>query len=288
MTTRAEPPRKTYCALDIVAEIAADLGYARTDLDPYSKLVAQFANGEATFLVEEGIFPINGFTGARLAKDKAHAAAVLSAAGFRVPRGGHFFVVPEWSDIRPPGRELPEAFEFAADLGYPVFVKPIDGSRGRLARAVESPEDLGHHLVEIGRQTYAARIEQLISGVEHRAFVLDGRVRFTYAKHAGAGAANANPNAGGILTDLSTTPPAPVEAWAARVANAMELRVCGIDFFVPAGLDDDPAAFTILEVNASPSLKTIWDLGAEDLVRGIWADVITARIAALTDPPSPA
>lgn len=271
-----------YDAMALATAAALALGFHRKDIDADNR-IARFTNGTKSFLYMAGTFPLNGHTGVRIARDKADTEAVLSAAGFKVPGSQHVFLVPEWADERAPGRELSDAFRIADQIGYPLFAKPLDSSLGRLAQVIETPDELGHHLVKIGRLSWGAILQPVLTGIEHRIFVFDGRVRFTYAKQRGDGAPNANPNAGGLITDFATPGNAEVDAWASGVARAMGLRVCALDVFSDAPIAEEPRAATIIEINANPILKTVWDLGETETVRSIWYDVIERHARDLDD-----
>ncbi len=87
-----------------------------------------------------------------------------------------------------------------------------------------------------------------------------------------------NPNSGGIISEISQTIPKACEEWAANIADQMGLRLCGIDFFAPNSIKDDPSEFTVIEVNANPSLKTVWRLGHQELVKSIWMQILQAAL----------
>lgn len=301
-------------------------------LDPFAGTLARISDGRSFAIWRQGNFPINSAIGAAVVRDKAHCYDLLRSIGQRVPEGRHFFIVPEWSDRRPSGRELPDAFEYAAKLGYPVFVKPLKGTGGRNAVKVPNPAALGHHLVTISREAeYGALIQRVETGAEHRLFILENRLVFSYRKRpiavVGDGETdvatlvgriaghvfidrnvvhamleerfggksggltyvppagerlqlsdNANPHVGSVIDDFRTSFAPALHDWAARIAGTVKLRICGIDLFAPQSVDDDPGEFCILEVNSSPALKTIWEMGERDVVRAIWAQAIAAAL----------
>lgn len=66
-----------------------------------------------------------------------------------------------------------------------------------------------------------------------------------------------------------------------QIAAALRLRHCGIDLRVPASSDplaSDPAEATVLEVNTSPSITTIHQLGAAALAESAERRVLEAMI----------
>ena len=184
MESRAREPDDAFQHIDIVREVCRNRGWEMSAIDDFSELVAEISDGTKSFLWRSGCYPLNPALSAKIARDKAHTYQLLSAKGFKIPEGGHFFVVPEHSELRPGGRELDDAFPFAEKLGYPVFVKPMTGAFGRDAGVARNPSELAHRLVLIGRSTYAAMIQKIVTGTEHRIFVLDDEIGFSYRKRA--------------------------------------------------------------------------------------------------------
>ena len=68
-------------------------------------------------------------------------------------------------------------------------------------------------------------------------------------------------------------PTSDLKFWARKLARAVSLRVTGIDVFSPsrlANLDD----IVVLDVNGSPNLGTLFDLGHHDLVFEVWRTIL--------------
>jgi glutathione synthase/RimK-type ligase-like ATP-grasp enzyme len=62
--------------------------------------------------------------------------------------------------------------------------------------------------------------------------------------------------------------------WARNLAQAVSLRVTGIDIFSPsklANVDD----IVVIDVNGSPNLGTLFELGHRDLVFGVWQTILS-------------
>lgn len=64
-----------------------------------------------------------------------------------------------------------------------------------------------------------------------------------------------------------------LRAWARRLAETVSLRVTGIDIFSPSNLAvlDD---IVVTDVNGSPNLGTLYDLGHRDLVFDVWRSIL--------------
>jgi glutathione synthase/RimK-type ligase-like ATP-grasp enzyme len=87
-----------------------------------------------------------------------------------------------------------------------------------------------------------------------------------------------NLSAGGAIADFSTDVPGPLAEVARRAAEAVGLRVSGVDIF-----DVSPARdlsdLTVIEVNGNPSIASLSRIGRDDLVDGIWRAVIETWFA---------
>ena len=63
-------------------------------------------------------------------------------------------------------------------------------------------------------------------------------------------------------------------ALARNAAQALGLRVAAVDLFT--GIDGDPAAMRVIEVNANPSIRLLEDSGRGDLILNIWRHTFSA------------
>jgi glutathione synthase/RimK-type ligase-like ATP-grasp enzyme len=82
----------------------------------------------------------------------------------------------------------------------------------------------------------------------------------------------ANLSAGGHFAGF-IEPSQNTRAWARKLAKAVSLRVTGVDVFSASELTDlDDAIVT--DVNGSPNLGTLFDLGHRDLVFAVWQIIL--------------
>jgi glutathione synthase/RimK-type ligase-like ATP-grasp enzyme len=171
--------------LQILTQAATQLGLEVRESDDFSKVVIRVSDGERHFfagLGKIGMYPLNPHFAAALANDKAWSYQALTQAGFKVPQGKHFFVNDDWQEYRPVGRDIESALTYAKSLGYPVFVKPNDGSSGVLAELLLNPDMLKQHLLQIAKVSSVALIQEYINQPEYRIFVVDNRVEFIYQR----------------------------------------------------------------------------------------------------------
>lgn len=106
--------------------------------------------------------------------DKVETKIRLKQAGVPVPRGQKFEIEVDDGDI------IAYASE---DIGYPVVLKPVDGSMGKgVFTNIKNEEELTRALRHI-REAFNFKeliIEQHISGEEYRVYVVDGKVIGAY------------------------------------------------------------------------------------------------------------
>lgn len=196
----------------------------------------------------------------------------------------------------------------------PLVAKPNAGKGAKLVTFVSGEADLRAALDAIAAEDEIALVQGFVDEPEFRLFLLDGEIVFAYAKAraeiVGDGktpiaaltdarsAFLARQLASHGLTLESTLGPGrtlavdfvsnisangrfagfiePSEAlrdWATRLAKTVSLRVTGIDVFSRSRLVD-PADIIITDVNGSPNLGTLYDLGYQDLVFDVWSTIL--------------
>jgi glutathione synthase/RimK-type ligase-like ATP-grasp enzyme len=82
----------------------------------------------------------------------------------------------------------------------------------------------------------------------------------------------ANISAGGTFHGLLEPQP-DLKSWARRLSASISLRVTGIDVFSPSRLEnvDD---IVVTDVNGSPNLGTLFEMGHRELVFGVWRTIL--------------
>ena len=81
-----------------------------------------------------------------------------------------------------------------------------------------------------------------------------------------------NISAGGTFAGF-VEPSNALRAWARRIAGAVSLRVTGIDIF-SHGAPDRTDDIVVTDVNGSPNLGTLYDMGHKDLVFDVWRRIL--------------
>ena len=129
-----------------------------------------------------GLLGINSAGASALCRDKAYCASVLQAAGVPLPKMCSFFS-PDF-DAFAARRGTAAALRFASQLGYPVFVKPNEGTRSFGACRADDDDQLAWALERsfLRREGRVSLVQDFIEGSELRLLVLDGAIELAYRK----------------------------------------------------------------------------------------------------------
>ncbi len=168
------------------AHTAEACGYAFCSLDGNDGYLFEVRDGarRAVFAAGAGSpYALNDVRAASIARDKAFCAEVLREAGLPVLLGRVFFVTKRWAEMRGPGREPEDALTYAASADFPLFCKPISGSNGIFAELIEDASAFADYVSRVSREHFAILVQPFVRAAEHRVFVLEGRVLFSYRKH---------------------------------------------------------------------------------------------------------
>lgn len=168
-----------------LAEVCSEEGWRLAIIDRHSRQLVRIERGERFFFAGIGRihnFPLNASVATSIARDKAFTYATVAAAGIAVPDHGYFFLDPGQAALRGPGRERRDAFAYAHARGYPVFVKPIDGSKGARADIAYGEEDLAPLLDHVASDHHAALLQPVFDGEDRRLFLFEGALMFGYRR----------------------------------------------------------------------------------------------------------
>jgi gamma-F420-2:alpha-L-glutamate ligase len=214
-----------------------------------------------------GVRLVNGPTAIEMVADKLHTLQRLFRAGLPIPRTilGRF---PMDSDL------------VERELGFPVIVKTLKGTRGAGVLKCEDRsqfEDLAGLL-----ESADAKAEFILQhyirashGRDVRVLVVGGRVVAAMERRSLTGGFKSNVSLGGVGTAYN--PPPEMAELALRAADTLDLDVTGIDIL----FDED--GYRICEANSAP--------GFQGLERATGLDVsgtILEWIMSTQDAPSPA
>ncbi len=202
--------------------------------------ISHYVALSTSFVLESmGVRVVNRGAAAAAANDKIWSSSILVSKGIPMPVTG-----VAWSSSA--------AFELASRIGYPVVVKPSNGSWGRMVARADDPEDLR---VILEHREYMPQPEMKVHllqeyvpkpGRDIRVTVVAGRpvaAIYRYSEHWVTNTAR-----GGRAE------PAPVEGelgeLAVKAAEALGLEVAGVDIF-----EHPERGLLVNEVNPVPEFK---------------------------------
>jgi glutathione synthase/RimK-type ligase-like ATP-grasp enzyme len=131
-------------------------------------------------------YPQNSATASTLATDKYFANTILERAGIPTLGGEYFFLHERYHAHRARGHERSDAVDYFRTLGGAAFVKPLTGSRGDFAQAIDDEASLDSYLDEVLRYYDSVLMQPVFDGQEYRIFLLDDDVVYSARKHAPA------------------------------------------------------------------------------------------------------
>jgi gamma-F420-2:alpha-L-glutamate ligase len=189
----------------------------------------------------QGVMLFNGSRAIESVADKLHTLQILSRRGLPIPKTilGKF---PVDLDL------------VARELGFPVVVKTLKGTRGAgvvLCNSKAEFNDLADLLD--GAEAGADFLFQQYIGTSHgrdvRVLVVDGRAVAAMERRSCDGSFKSNISLGGQATCFDTPPD--MADLAIRTAKALDLDVAGVDILF------DKDGYRICEANSSPGFQAL-------------------------------
>ena len=188
-----------------------------------------------------GLRVVNNSLSTAIAMNKLWTLKILSEKGIPIPKT--YITLDYGSSI-----------EVAKIIGYPVVLKPIDGSWGRLIALVRDEEELRaliEHRNYIQNPIYRINmIQQYIKKPNRdiRIFIIGNQVVVAMYRVSNHWITNAARGAIGVKAEVDNE----LEDLAIRTAKAVGGEVLGIDVF-----EDPEKGYIVNEVNAVPEFKTL-------------------------------
>lgn len=182
-STPSSPP--TPKSLELLKSVCDEQDYTFEWLDSYSRQLVRVSNGKDFFLSGVGrlqCYPLNDAAATAVVRDKVFTYQTLQAANIKVPAFEYVFLRPEYRAARGEGRERSDLNARADRLGFPLFVKPLDGSRGALTEIVSNCAELEAHIDRIAERFHGALLQPVLEGREWRVFMIDDALMFAYQR----------------------------------------------------------------------------------------------------------
>ncbi|MEJ2124101.1 MAG: ATP-dependent carboxylate-amine ligase [Alphaproteobacteria bacterium] len=148
----------------------------------------EFPHGRRCFF-RSTTFDINPQAASSIAKDKDYCAKLLKHMGYSVPEGVLLFSQAFRQKMRLRNEQVAErlgcaeaAIAFAEKWGFPLFLKPNEGSEGRGVIKVDSIEALFEALWGLFHEEDKVLLQAPVKGRDYRIVVLDGEVVSAYER----------------------------------------------------------------------------------------------------------
>lgn len=173
----------------ILQEICAERGYVLHGdrRYGYSGAIA-YPGGHRAFFMGTA-FDINGQGASRLARDKAYSAQLLAGEGISTPEGVLLFSPRYRAELALKSKAMASglafaepALAFASRHGFPLFLKPNEGTAGKGVMKVTSVERLFEGIRDIFEGADKALLQVPATGRDYRLVVLDGCVMAAYER----------------------------------------------------------------------------------------------------------
>src|SRR3989344_1208425 len=116
-----------------------------------------------------------------IAKDKDYANFFMREMGYRTVPGKAFYS-EEWCKMIGSKQDIRAAYVYAKKMGFPVVVKPNEGSHGSGVFLVHTKQQFFRAMKFIFKQDRVALVQRVVRGRDYRIVVLDGTVISAYER----------------------------------------------------------------------------------------------------------
>lgn len=170
MTSGKDPERRSL-VFDLLDTYCARHGLRLTAADPYGHAGLVEAPDGRRWFFKGTRFDLNRFGSAEIAADKAYTATFLKQAGVPVP--AHHLVRAGDLACDTPARAIRS---FAAEAGFPLYVKPNSGREGRDVIRVDGWNALWDALEDLCQRRDLLLVQKAVTGRDLRVLVLEGEI----------------------------------------------------------------------------------------------------------------
>ena len=173
----------------LLCDIGAEFG-ASVHVDPDYGYVGyiEFPSGRR-FFFKNTSFDINPQAASAIARDKDYCALLLKQFGHPVPDGVLLYAPRYTQQMKLKNESVASglgfgerAIAFVGARGFPVFLKPNEGSEGRGVTKVDTIEELFGTLWTLFEQDDMVLLQVPLQGRDYRVVVLDGEVVSAYER----------------------------------------------------------------------------------------------------------
>ena len=167
----------------LLKKIAPRIG-AKVFLEPEWGIAGQitFKNGRNSFF-KYNTLDLNPIGASDIAKDKDYANVFMKRMGYPLVPGSKTFFSDYWSKIIGiSGRGIDDAYTHACKLGFPVIIKPNNGSQGSGVSLIYDKQEFYTGMRAIFKRENIALVQKPVKGKDYRVVVLDDKVISAYER----------------------------------------------------------------------------------------------------------
>lgn len=165
----------------LLKKIAPTIG-AKVYIEPEWGVAGQitFRDGRKRYF-RYNTLDLNPVGASDIAKDKDYANLFMKRMGYPVVSGKAFYS-NEWCATIGSKRNIHAAYCFARKLGFPIIVKPNEGSHGAGVFLVQTKKQFHRALAFIFKHDRVALVQRVVRGRDYRIVVLDSKVISAYER----------------------------------------------------------------------------------------------------------
>jgi D-alanine-D-alanine ligase-like ATP-grasp enzyme len=173
--------KETLLLPQLLRKIAPKVG-AEVLVEPEWGLAGQitFRNGKRRYF-KYNTLDLNPVGASDIAKDKDYANFFMKKMGYRTVPGRAFYS-DAWCELIGSKRDIRAGYAYAKRMGFPVVVKPNEGSHGSGVFLVHTRKQFFRALKFIFKQDRVALVQKVVRGRDYRIVVLDGTVISAYER----------------------------------------------------------------------------------------------------------
>lgn len=166
----------------LLTKIAPRIG-ARVIMEPRWNVVGQiiFKNGKKRYFRYTSI-DLNSLGSSEISKDKDYSTFFLKGLGYPTIVGKTFYSNKWGKIIGDTEKNIDTGFKYAKKIGFPVVVKPNNGSQGNSVSFVHNKEQYYQAMNRIFKTYNIALVQERLEGKDYRIVVIDKKIISAYKR----------------------------------------------------------------------------------------------------------
>ena len=174
---------ESYVLGPLLKRITPSIG-ASVLMEPEWNIAGQitFKSGKRSYF-RYNTLDLNPMGSSEIARDKDYSFFFMKSLGYSVIPNSRAFYSQEWAAvIGAPEENIDAAYAHAQKIGFPVIVKPNNGTHGKGVAVVSNKKEFYPALREIFKSDRVALVQEYVVGKDYRLVVLDDAVISAYER----------------------------------------------------------------------------------------------------------